>query len=276
SAVRNVRKGRDRRLDGAGIVQTDRAQLNPQRRRRLDGGELTDAGGNGGIPQHHRARDARCDFLEQFEPFRGDRVFERGEPGGIAARPRQAIDQASADWVDHATEHDRYCAGRLLHCGHVEAGISNDDVRRECDQFRGVFAGSVDIASGPADVEARVAAGGPAQFRQLLHDRGELSLALPIALARRQEHADAAHALWLLRSRRKRPRCRRAAKQRDELAPPHHSITSSARASTVGGTLRPSAFAVLRLTTVSYLVGCCTVGSAGFATLSVRWTYAAA
>src|SRR5262245_17197740 len=77
--------------------------------------------------------------------------------------PRQAVDQASADWVDHATEHDRYCAGRLLHCGHVEAGISNDDVRRECDQFRAVFAGSVDIASGPADVEARVAASGPAQ-----------------------------------------------------------------------------------------------------------------
>ena len=39
---------------------------------------------------------------------------------------------------------------------------------------------------------------------------------------------------------------RRAAEQRDELAPPH-SITSSARASSVGGTSRPSALAVLRL-----------------------------
>ena len=34
-----------------------------------------------------------------------------------------------------------------------------------------------------------------------------------------------------------------------------HSITSSARASSVGGTSRPSAFAVLRLITSSYLVG---------------------
>ena len=34
----------------------------------------------------------------------------------------------------------------------------------------------------------------------------------------------------------------------------HHSITSSARASNVGGTVRPSAIAVLRLMTSLYLV----------------------
>ena len=34
-----------------------------------------------------------------------------------------------------------------------------------------------------------------------------------------------------------------------------YSITSSARASNVGGTVRPSALAVLRLMTGSYLVG---------------------
>src|SRR5262245_714894 len=48
-----------------------------------------------------------------------------------------------------------------------------------------------------------------------------------------REHADAPYALGRLRARRKRPR-RSAAKQRDELAPPH-SITSSAMASTPGG-----------------------------------------
>src|SRR5215831_12801752 len=46
----------------------------------------------------------------------------------------------------------------------------------------------------------------------------------------------------LLRARRERPRGR-AAEQRDEIAP-LHSITSSARASSVGGTSRPSALAV--------------------------------
>ena len=39
-----------------------------------------------------------------------------------------------------------------------------------------------------------------------------------------------------MRARRERPGRRRAAEQRDELAPPH-SITSSARASSVGGTV---------------------------------------
>ena len=37
-----------------------------------------------------------------------------------------------------------------------------------------------------------------------------------------------------------------------------YSITASARASTAGGIVRPSALAVLRLITRSYLVGACT------------------
>jgi hypothetical protein len=45
-----------------------------------------------------------------------------------------------------------------------------------------------------------------------------------------------------------------AADQRYECAAPH-SITSSASASMVGGTVRPSAFAVFRLITSSNLVG---------------------
>jgi len=55
-----------------------------------------------------------------------------------------------------------------------------------------------------------------------------------------------------------------------------YSITSSARASSVGGMVRPRAFAVLRLTTSSYLVGACTGMSAGFSPLRIRSTYPAA
>src|SRR6476661_7272478 len=54
--------------------------------------------------------------------------------------------------------------------------------------------------------------------------------------------------------------------------PPHHSITSSARASSVGGISKPSALAVLRLMTSSYLVGACTGKSAGFSPLIIRST----
>src|SRR5262249_41421165 len=75
--------------------------------------------------------------------------------------------------------------------------------------------------------------------------------------------------LALLRSRRERPSNRRTAEHRYELAP-LHSITSSARASNVGGRVRPSDFAVLRLTTSSYLVGACTGRSPGFSPLRMR------
>jgi hypothetical protein len=51
-----------------------------------------------------------------------------------------------------------------------------------------------------------------------------------------------------------------------------YSITSSARASTVAGTSRPSAFAVLRLIAISYLIGACTGRSAGFSPLRMRST----
>jgi hypothetical protein len=43
------------------------------------------------------------------------------------------------------------------------------------------------------------------------------------------EHADAVHPLALLRVRCERPRGCHAAEERDEFAPLHYSITSSAR-----------------------------------------------
>jgi hypothetical protein len=49
-----------------------------------------------------------------------------------------------------------------------------------------------------------------------------------------------------------------------------YSITSSARASSVGGTVRLSALAVLRLITSSTFVDCCTGRLAGFSPLRIR------
>src|SRR5262245_16349788 len=55
-----------------------------------------------------------------------------------------------------------------------------------------------------------------------------------------------------------------------------HSITSSARASTVVGMSILSDFAVLRLTTMWNFVGSVTGRSAGFSPLTIRPTYVAA
>ena len=72
-----------------------------------------------------------------------------------------------------------------------------------------------------------------------------------------------------LRPRSERPRSSRAAKQRDELAAPH-SITSSARASSEGGTVRSSILAVSALMTSSNLDACMTGKSAGLVPLRMR------
>src|SRR5262245_61639944 len=74
---------------------------------------------------------------------------------------------------------------------------------------------------------------------------------------------------WLLGARRERP-CgrRRAAEKRDELAP-LHSITSSARAMSAGGTVMPSILAVSWLMTISNFVDCTTGSSAGLAPLRI-------
>src|SRR3954447_24502141 len=76
----------------------------------------------------------------------------------------------------------------------------------------------------------------------------------------------------LLRPSRERTGHRRAPEHRDDLTPSHHSMTSSARASSVGGTSRPRALAVLRLIASSYLVGACTGRSDGFSPLRMRLT----
>src|SRR5262249_36194193 len=70
----------------------------------------------------------------------------------------------------------------------------------------------------------------------------------------------------------KRPGEGDPSRQGDERPSVHYSITSSARASTEGGMVRPRALAVFRLMTSSNLVGCSTGRSAGWAPLRILST----
>src|SRR5262249_6622208 len=106
---------------------------------------------------------------------------------------------------------------------------------------------------------------GPPQVPKRFSERRDERLRQGIVFVRPHEHADASHALALLRRRRERPG-RRAPKPRHELAAVH-SITSSASASRFGGISRPIILAVLRLMTNSNLVDCRTGKSAGLAPL---------
>ena len=74
------------------------------------------------------------------------------------------------------------------------------------------------ITGGPADVDAYVAAIGPAQFLQPLEECPDASLPFRIVLDRRHKQADAP--CGLLRAHSERPSGCRAPEKRDELAPP--------------------------------------------------------
>src|SRR5262249_7880229 len=139
------------------------------------------------------------------------------------------------------------------------AHLTTDQIGRQWRQ-------SIVLTVRPPIFDRHVAAFDITGFAQALVERAHtVHPAIRRCTAKKPNHRHS----WLLRARRERPRCCRAAEQRDELPPPH-SITSSARASSLSGIWRPSAFAVLRLMTNSNLVGCMTGRSAGFSPLRIR------
>src|SRR5262249_38433034 len=109
----------------------------------------------------------------------------------------------------------------------------------------------------------------PFQSLQLLLKRCCPGLSFGIALGKIRKHTDPAHPVGLLRTRRERPCHRGPAEHRHELAA-LHSITSSARASSVAGTSRPSTLAVCRLMRNSKLVERTIGRSVGFSPLRRR------
>src|SRR6185369_16533224 len=109
----------------------------------------------------------------------------------------------------------------MLQRRHTEGAAGQNNIRRECNQFLRVAAIALGIVHAPAGVNPHVAVVAPAQLLQGLPERRDGGLTFWIVSGPIHEHADAPHALRLLRTRAERPRSRRAAEKRDELTPPH-------------------------------------------------------
>src|SRR5262249_38844475 len=139
--------------------------------------------------------------------------------GGIPARSGQAIDEAGTYRIGNDRKYDRHGARLLKQRRHRDAARGQNDVGRERDQLRRVFAITLGIAAAPSDLDPHIAAVGPAQFLKPLQKRRVAGLRVSIVRVEAIKHADTPQPP-LLRARRQRPR-RRAAKQRDELAPLH-------------------------------------------------------
>src|SRR6516164_6121582 len=124
---------------------------------------------------------------------------------------------------------------------------------------------SVVLVLRPAILDRHILALDVAGFTDAMPECGQIARTIGRRAAEEPDH-------WhrrLLRARRERPSSRQAAEKRDELAAPHHSITSSARTSTDGGIINPRAFAALSLMTSSNLVGNSTGKSPGLAPLRI-------
>jgi hypothetical protein len=139
------------------------------------------------------------------------------------------------------------------------AAVGNDDVdgqRRKLGRHRWQAG---EISSRQPVFDRNVATLDIAELAQPLPQSGEYPRVGP--LCRRQD-ADADELFWLLRAADPRRDC--GGSERDQYVAAAHSMTSSARARMDCGTVSPSAFAVLRLTTNSNLVGSWTGKSRGF------------
>ena len=79
-------------------------------------------------------------------------------------RAETRVIQCRATAVAGCTAENR----RLLHGGRVRAAICDDDVRRECRNFRSVFPDAVCITGTPTVLDPQIAAYDPAQFLQPL------------------------------------------------------------------------------------------------------------
>src|SRR6516165_7610440 len=209
----------------------------------------------------------RQEFLEQLQPFSADRRFEVCKAGRIAARSRQTRDKAGALGIGDSDKHDRDGANLLLDRLQYRSADSDDDIRSHSGEVHRVRSHPLAVACATI-IDAKIAALAPSQLLQPLFEGGGPGLRAGVALGQSGQNTDPPHPLALLRPRRERPRGRRAAEQRDELAP-LHSIASSASASKRSGMVRPSVLAVFRLITNSNLVDCSTGRSAGFAPLRI-------
>src|SRR5262245_4963993 len=206
--------------------------------------------------------------MQQLQPLRTEQAAaEERHPRKVSAGPVETGNETHLHWIVADHKHDR--DGRVGNPHRLQRRSIEDDHRRlAAEQVGGEARQPIRLIVRPALLDSDVASVDEPFLAQavakLCHDRRERRS------GRAAQQPDYRQPR-LLRARRERP-CRSCAAEKDDELSPFHSITSSARASSVGGTSKPKVLAVFRLTTNSNLVPCCTGRSAGFAPLRILST----
>src|SRR6516165_3151915 len=189
----------------------------------------------------------RRNLLEQFEPLAAQRVLDSGEAGDIAGRPRQTCYEATADRIGNVRKDDGDGASFLQQHRRSWCGMRKNEVRMQRDEF---FRESLPffrvVGWCPARIDRDFSALYPPELLEFLPESSDVCLCFRVALGIAHQRSDPPHPVSLLRACRDRQRGGGATEREYEFSS-FHSITSSARAMSVGGTVRPSARAVIRL-----------------------------
>src|SRR5215831_14310606 len=137
----------------------------------------------------------RGDLLKQLQPLRRNAVFELGEAGDVASRPRQTFDDAQANWVDRLRKYNRNAAARFEERHDRHAGRGQHDVRLKRYQLHRIGAETFGIAVAPSEIDLQISADRPTQLLQALNKRRSATVHLGVIGTGIREHADAPHAL---------------------------------------------------------------------------------
>src|SRR5262249_28775423 len=188
------------------------------------------------------------------------------DAGDVAAGPVEAGDEAERDRVAAGAEDDRDGGGRGLGGKRRFRNAGADDnCNAAADQIGCQARQALRFIIRPPIFDLYVATFEETCFVKPLaeccHQRGARLRRPRIEIA---DHRNGR----LLRACGGRPRRRRAAEQRDELAA-LHSITSSASSRKDSEMVSPSALAVLRFISSSYLSAACSGSSPGFSPLRI-------
>src|SRR5262249_33806515 len=216
-----------------------------------------------GIEHDHQATRTRNKLAQKLEAFSSEISRLNGQASHVATRAGQACNKSGANRVRRYCKDDRDRGRRLLGSGN-RATCRQDDIHLQANKLGRQVGEAPAVPLGPTIFEGERASITPAEFIQTLGKHGKVRLPRG-----RRRHAQYADRRPILRARRERPRRCHAAEQRDEIAAVH-SITSSARASSLSGTERPNALAVATLMTNSNFSICSTGKSAGVVPLRIR------
>src|SRR5262249_42017626 len=116
--------------------------------------------------------------------------------------------------------HDRNQAALPLQRGDERRPLCEDHVGLQCDQFFRLYLRLICAAIGrKASVHADIATLRPSTLFKPLPKSREARRHFRIVLGQGRQHGDPANSVGLLRAGGQRPRGRRAAEKRDELAP---------------------------------------------------------